>query len=188
MELKFTKDLLQGERFDIGDFSYGEIEVLGRSGRVIVGRYCSIAEDVVAVMADHRMDWITTYPFSTICKEWPETKAAGGETAERGDLVIGNDVWIGHDVLLLAGITIGHGAVIGAGAVVAKDIPPYAVAVGNPVRVIRMRFPDDDIKRLLAIKWWDWPLAMVQKHVAVLQSGRIDELEHIARDEGLMEP
>src|SRR5690606_35624172 len=75
---------------------------------------------------------------------------------ERKHIYIGNDVFIGMNVTILDGIRIGDGAVIGAGAMVSKDIPPYAIAVGNPIRIIRYRFNDELIKKLLEIKWWDW--------------------------------
>jgi acetyltransferase-like isoleucine patch superfamily enzyme len=77
--------------------------------------------------------------------------------AGKGDLLIGSDVWIGGNVIALDGICVGHGAVIGAGAVISKSIPPYAVAVGNPIRVIRYRFNSEQITRLLQIAWWEWP-------------------------------
>jgi len=74
-------------------------------------------------------------------------------------LNIGNDVWIGSNALLLPQTrNIGHGAVIGAGAVVNKDVPPYAVVVGNPGLVVRFRFPPKVIDELIASKWWDKPI------------------------------
>ena len=75
---------------------------------------------------------------------------------EQKEIRIGNDVFIGANVTILDGVTIGDGAVIGAGAVVVKDIPPYAVAVGVPAKVIKYRFTPEQIKALLEIKWWDF--------------------------------
>jgi phosphonate metabolism protein (transferase hexapeptide repeat family) len=72
---------------------------------------------------------------------------------------IGHDVWIGHGTTVIAGKNIGTGAVIGSGAVVTKDIPPYAIAVGVPARVVKFRFPADVIEKLQAIAWWDWDRA-----------------------------
>lgn len=69
---------------------------------------------------------------------------------------IGHDVWLGHNVVVMGGVTIGNGAVIGSGAIVTKDIPPYAIAVGNPARVIKYRFDDKTIENLQKISWWDW--------------------------------
>ena len=73
----------------------------------------------------------------------------------KGDIVVGNDVWIGHGVTILSGVTIGDGAVIGACSVVSKNIPPYAIAYGNPIRVVRYRFSKEIIEKLLKIAWWD---------------------------------
>jgi len=70
---------------------------------------------------------------------------------------IGHDVWIGHGAIVLPGRSIGTGAVVGAGSVVTKDVPDYAIAVGNPARQIRQRFPDAVAVRMLALAWWDWP-------------------------------
>lgn len=71
-------------------------------------------------------------------------------------ITIGSDVWIGRNAVLLGGITVGHGAIVGAFAVVAKDVPPYAIVVGNPCRILRYRFGPKQIAHLLALKWWDW--------------------------------
>jgi len=69
---------------------------------------------------------------------------------------IGNDVWIGANAFIRGGLTIGHGAIIGAHAVVTKDVEPYSIVVGNPARVIKMRFNEEIISKLLKIRWWDW--------------------------------
>lgn len=74
----------------------------------------------------------------------------------KGKIHIGHDVWIGANVTLLDGITIGDGAIIGAGSVVAKSIPPYAVAVGNPVKIKKYRFDPQTIQGLRSIQWWFW--------------------------------
>nr|WP_255481100.1 CatB-related O-acetyltransferase [Pontibacter sp. Tf4] len=82
---------------------------------------------------------------------------------ETKPIIIGNDVFIGMNVTILDGVTIGDGAVIGAGSVVSKDIPPYAVAYGNPIKVVKYRFSDSTIKRLLETKWWDWDYNKLKK-------------------------
>ena len=76
---------------------------------------------------------------------------------------IGNDVWIGLNVVVMDGVSIGDGAVIGAGAVVTKDIPPYAIAVGVPAKVIKYRFSEDIIHRLLKTRWYDQPDEVIKK-------------------------
>lgn len=120
---------------------------------------------------EHCIGWITTFPFP---EHLPEFKK-DPHWRVKGDVVIGNDVWIGHGACLLSGVTIGDGAVVGAWAVVAKDIPPYAIAVGNPARVIKYRFSEDVIKRLMEVKWWDLPDEKINALIPLLLSNRIDE-------------
>lgn len=76
-------------------------------------------------------------------------------------IIVGNDVWIGHSATIMGGVKIGNGAVIGAKAVVAKNIPPYAIAVGNPARVVKYRFDEETIRKFLAVKWWNWDLEKI---------------------------
>ena len=76
----------------------------------------------------------------------------------------------------MSGVTIGDGAIIGTGSVVAKDIPPYAIAAGNPARIIRYRFDEETIKELLDIKWWDFKEEDIIKIVPLLQSNNIQDL------------
>jgi hypothetical protein len=103
----------------------------------------------------------------------------------RGDVVIGNDVWIGINAFIGSGLTIGDGAVIGAHAVVTRDVPPYAVAGGNPARVIRHRFAEAQIEALLAIRWWDWPDQVVDRYLPLIMSPDIDAFIAAARGETL---
>lgn len=92
----------------------------------------------------------------------------------RGDIIIGNDVWTGFECLIMSGVTVGDGAVIGARSVVTHDVPPYTIVAGSPARVIRRRFDEAIITRLLEIAWWGWDEASVEAAVPFLQSGDID--------------
>lgn len=145
-------------RFIAGDHTYGAIRIMSRQGCIRTGRYCSIGDNVRAVMVGHNPDWVTTYPFSSreMRGAWPGSIEIQGHPRFMGDIVIGNDVWIGSDVLLLGGIAIGDGAVVGAGSVVGRDIPDYAVAAGNRARIIGSRFTEEEIAALTQIRWWDW--------------------------------
>ncbi|WP_458700068.1 DapH/DapD/GlmU-related protein [Sulfurospirillum sp. 1307] len=71
-------------------------------------------------------------------------------------VLVGHDVWIGHNVTVMGGVTIGNGAVIGSGAIVTKDIPAYAIVVGNPAKIIKFRFNSEIIDKLQEIQWWNW--------------------------------
>jgi Bacterial transferase hexapeptide (six repeats) len=116
---------------------------------------------------NHRPDFVTTYPFSAIA-DWPEAANIEGHPATKGDVRIGNDVWIGLGVTILSGVTIGDGAVLAARAVVTGDVPPYAIVAGNPARIIRRRFADDVIAKLLALRWWDWDQERVRRYIPLL--------------------
>ena len=98
----------------------------------------------------------------------------------RGDTIVGNDVWLGYGALVMPGVNIGHGAVVAAGSLVASDVPPYAIVAGNPARVVRRRYDDADVERLLRAAWWDWPVELVSEHARTIMSGKPADLERIA--------
>lgn len=145
--------------FEIGRHTYGITEETIMAARDVkglirIGAFCSIAPGVrIIALADHPLTFASTYPFRTIFQR-PKVNL---DAVSRGRVTIGNDVWIGYNAIILSGVTIGDGAVVGAGAVVARDIPPYGIAVGNPASVIRYRFSPEQIAELLTIRWWDWP-------------------------------
>ena len=103
----------------------------------------------------------------------------------RGDTVVGHDVWLGYSALVLPGVTIGHGAVVAAASVVARDVAPYAVVAGNPARVVRWRFSEDEVERLLRAAWWDWPVELVTDHARAIMTGTPADIERIAAEHGL---
>lgn len=124
-----------------------------------VGSFCSLGPNLMCGWGVHPTDGISTSPmfYSTI-EQNGFTLSKLDKCAEHEPIVIGNDVFIGVNVTILDGVTIGDGAVVGAGAVVAGDVPPYAIAVGVPARVIRYRFDPDLVERLRSIRWWDFEL------------------------------
>lgn len=181
----YTRDFLaiqiSEHGWDIGEYSYGApiVHQWGADGHLKVGRYCSIGGGVEVLLGgNHRIDWATTYPFNAIR---PEAAHIQGHPATKGDIVIGNDVWLGQKCVIMSGVTIGDGAVVAAHAVVAKDVPPYTVAGGNPAKPIRRRFTEEQILSLLDIRWWDWPDEVVRAAHERLQSDRIEDLIAYAR-------
>jgi acetyltransferase-like isoleucine patch superfamily enzyme len=170
----YTKDILD-ESHRIGEHTYGKPRVIyrGEKTSLTIGKYCSISTHVVIFLgSEHRTDWISTYPFPML---WENAKTITGHPSTKGDVIIGNDVWIGYDVTIVSGVKIGDGAVIGTGSVVAKDVPPYAIAAGNPARVVRYRFNEEAVEKLLQIKWWNWPDEKVKENVHLMCSDSIDE-------------
>jgi len=153
-----------------GRHSYGVPRIFGDRARVVIGNFCSIAQNVtILVGVDHCSRWVTTYPFtSSHCNKRWGIPYKEEPLMPPGDVVIGNDVWIGFGATIHGGVTIGDGAVIGACAVVRRDVSPYAVMVGNPAKLVRFRFEGHIIELLLKIKWWNWPDEKIQKNIDLL--------------------
>lgn len=130
-------------------------------GNTKIGRYCSIGKNVKIGLAEHSLENFTTHPLFTgnIVTSSKFRKYIDSRVDQFPDiklsLEIGNDVWIGDDALIMKGLKIGHGSVIGANSVVTKDIPPYAIVIGSPAKILRYRFNEDIIDKLLNSKWWD---------------------------------
>lgn len=167
----------------IGGFTYVE------SGGAIydnvsIGKYCSIARNVYIGVPSHPTTWLSTHPFQY--SDWLSTMQFRSTDykltnqfieyrAPKQTTHIGNDVWIGTGVIIKSGITISDGVIIGAGSIVVKDIPPYAIVVGNPGRIIKYRFAPETIKILCELKWWDMPLDM-------LANVKFDNIEQAIKD------
>lgn len=166
----------------MGDYSY-----IGRNSRLIhadVGKFCSIASETIIGMGTHTLDKISTSSIFTEAKNGTKHSWVKASTVNPFKRVsVGNDVWIGIRTMVMGGVTIGDGAVIGAGSIVTKDIPPYAVVAGVPAKVIRYRFPQDQIDALLAHPWWNMPEELLRKRIDLFQGSdriaeRINELCH----------
>jgi virginiamycin A acetyltransferase len=138
---------------DIGMYTHGScFQIYAADRGTTIGRYCSIARGVRILTENHPLEFKSTHGFFFN----PELKYCNSRLVPPKPVTIGNDVWIGFNALILPGVTrIGDGAVIAAGAVVNKEVPPYAVVVGNPARVVRYRFSPEMIQKLLASRWWE---------------------------------
>ena len=156
----------------VGKYSY--IAINSCISKTTIGKFCSIGPNLLCGWGIHPTNGISTSPmFYSTLNQNGMSLSTTDKIEERKRIVIGNDVLIGANVTILDGVTIGDGAVIGAGAVVSKDIPPYAVAVGCPIRIIKYRFEPDQINELLKIKWWDFnqdKLQEVEKYFFDIES------------------
>ncbi len=146
--------------------------------KLVIGSFCSIGTGASFVMAGnqgHRHDWITSFPFFFMNEE-PAFADASNAYELAGDTVIGNDVWIGAEAMIMPGIKVGHGAVIGSRALITKDVEPFTIVGGNPAKVIKKRFSNDQIALLLEMQWWDWPLEALKGAMPLLCSADIEGL------------
>jgi virginiamycin A acetyltransferase len=188
----FLKAVVDNPQIEVGDYTYYHDfdEPLGfernvryafpfQGDRLVIGRFCSIASGATFLLngGNHRTDTVSSYPFGMFGQDW--RAAMPDSWPSRGDTIVGHDVWIGYCATLLPGVRVGHGAVIGAMSVVTGDVPPYAIAAGNPARLVRLRFSEADIARLLAIAWWDWPIEKVTAHIRTIALGTVEELERL---------
>lgn len=185
------KDNVKSRHVIAGDYSYyahggrpfdeclmylDEFDNEHEDDRLIIGKFCSIAAGAKFMMGGnqgHNYRWIASYPLDNFDEEpSPLPKAH----QFKGDTVIGNDVWIGAESMIMPGVHIADGAVIAARAVVTKNVGPYEIWGGNPARLIKKRFSDEDIAKLLEIKWWDWDLETLKKNLPLLRSDNVKAL------------
>lgn len=146
--------------YSIIDSRIGEYSYISRNSlisKTIIGKYCSIGPNFLCGWGIHPTNGISTSPmFYSNKKQNGFSLCEINKVEERRDIIIGNDVFIGANVTILDGVKIGNGAIIGAGTIVAKNVPDYAIVVGSPMKIIRYRFSEDQINKLLKIKWWDF--------------------------------
>lgn len=143
-----------------------------------IGKFCSIASHVRINPGDHPIERASQSHFTYRASAYFEDASDEAElfAQRRSKLVtIGHDVWIGHGAIILSGRTIGVGAVIGAGAIVTKDVPDYSIVVGNPARVLRMRFSESAITALRNLQWWNWPHDKLRLALEDFRSLPVDE-------------
>jgi acetyltransferase-like isoleucine patch superfamily enzyme len=149
---------------EVGAFSYfnGCAEVFHTN----IGRYCSIAPDVVIGAGEHPVNYFSTHPFACggggsrfkNSKFYDVIRARGGKAPNHKRTTIGSDVWIGTRAYISQGVNIGHGSIVAAGAVVTKDVAPYTIVGGVPAKQIGARFHMDAVAQFLDLSWWDYLL------------------------------
>lgn len=188
--LCFLKNIIKNPNIIVGDYTYYDdfenvenfeqnvkyhFDFIG--DQLIIGKFCMIASDVTFIMngANHVSNAISAYPFAAFGQGW-EHAMDGKEYPLKGDIVIGNDVWLGYKSVIMSGVNIGDGAIVAAHSIVTKDVPPYSIVGGNPARIIRKRFEEEQIEKLLTLKWWDWGIEKITANVQNLTGVSIESL------------
>ncbi len=180
----YTRKLKKrGVEIGFGSYVYEGTKVRDKHSKI--GRFCSIGPGVHIGTGRHPMEALSTNTMvHKICYTAdgeigisPENQVAFEQTLP---VLIGNDVWIGMNAVIMDGITIGDGAVVGAGAIVTKDVPPYAIVAGIPARVIRYRFDEQTITRLLRTRWWEREMAEIRE----LPAGNVEKSLALLEERG----
>lgn len=177
-----NSDIIVGDytfQFSLDDSPGFEKEVIFNSGlindKLIIGKFCMITSHVKFLLnaGNHKTNFITAYPFELFDKGISKANFEKYYNI-KGDIIIENDVWIGYHSTIMSGVTIGNGAIIASNSVVVNDIPPYCIAGGNPAKVIKKRYSDDVIEKLLNIKWWDWEIDKIIDFIPLLRNDDMD--------------
>ncbi len=189
-KLCFLKNIVTNPNIIVGDYTYYDdfedvrnfeknvkyhFDFVG--DKLIIGKFCTIASGAQFIMngGNHLTHAISSYPFSIFGGDWANAMQ-GKSYPNKGNVIVGNDVWIGYNATILAGVRIGDGAIIAANATVVKDVEPYSIVGGNPARLIKKRFSDETISKLLEIKWWDWDIKRITVNVQNLTGNNPDKL------------
>ncbi|MES0880372.1 CatB-related O-acetyltransferase [Roseibium sp. SCP14] len=190
----FLKNVISRPTIEVGDFTYYNdenhaAEFENRNvryhfdfvgDRLKIGKFCALATGTTFIMngANHAMTGFSTYPFNIFAEEWrADFDPATIFDHLRGDTIVEHDVWFGTNSTVMPGVTICSGAIVGANTVVASDVPPYAIVVGNPGQVVRLRFDETRIDRLLEIAWWHWPIETITQNLRAIRGADLDALE-----------
>lgn len=179
---KMYPNLVKDMYVSVGDYTcIGNLfcRVTNKPTHIFIGKYCSLSDDIkVMIGCNHEYDFVSTYDVGAI---WGyKVDCISGDfrnidkNIELNYVYIGNDVWIGQDVTIMDGVHIGNGAICATGSVITKDVPPYAIVGGNPAKVIRYRFSEEEIKKLNKIKWWHWDFDKIYNSEEYFRTPDID--------------
>jgi virginiamycin A acetyltransferase len=164
---------------DRGTYFDRHVNIISWSDKYFVklGKYNSIGRECNFFLhANHRPDWVTTSSqlWGPVTHEIAQMHMEMGHPSCKGDIIVENDVWIGAKATIMSGVKIGNGSVVGSGSVVTKDVPPYAIVVGNPAVVVKYRFTEEQIQKLLDISWWSWDEEKIRDNAMNMWSSDIE--------------
>lgn len=189
----YVKPTIQNPNIVVGDFTYiadsaFETHVTHfypwSKDRLIIGKFCQIADGVEFVMndANHQMNAVSTFPFYTL-DGWDMEAPDAADMPFKGDTVIGNDVWIGQNAVILPGTHIGDGAIIGANSVIGDRVAPYSIVIGNPAKILRKRFDDELIDLLLRFRWWDKSIEEIDRLIPILTCSDLEKVQKVLQEQ-----
>ncbi len=176
--LKDYAELIDSE---LGAYSY--ISQNSLVNKTQVGKFCSIGHGTYIGLWEHNMA-VSTHSFYLYESSGNLVKGYKDYDKCALSTYLGNDVWVGANSVILKGRSVGDGAIVGAGSVVTRDVPPYAVAVGNPAKIVKYRFPPDDIAFLLRLQWWDAPREILQEMVDRQLFNAMEDLREFVQNRG----
>lgn len=189
--LCFLKNIVKNPNIIVGDYTYyddfEDVKNFEKNvkylfdfvdDKLIIGKFCMIASDVKFIMngANHLSNAVTAYPFAIFGYDW-QRAMEGKSYPNKGNIEVGNDVWLGYNATIMAGVKIGDGAIIAANSIVVKDVESYSIVGGNPARLIKKRFSEKTIAKLLDLQWWNWDIEKITRNVQNLTGNNIGKLE-----------
>jgi acetyltransferase-like isoleucine patch superfamily enzyme len=172
--MTIPKRLFNSKCVKIGRYTYGPLNVFtyGAENEFLeIGDFVSIASGVKFILGgNHSTKTFSTYPFKV--KLFNDFN----ESTSKGPIIIKDDVWIGTDSIILSGVTIGQGAIIGAGTVVSKNIPPYAIAIGNPAQIVKYRFDEEIRQKMTQFNYSNLNEDVIKDKISILYRDLTDEI------------
>lgn len=190
-QICFIKNTVKNPKIIVGDYTYyddpEDSENFERNvlyhysfsrDKLIIGKFCALAREIKFIMngANHQLSGFSTYPFYIFGNGWEKVTPKEQELPFKGDTVVGNDVWIGYESVIMPGVKVGDGAIIAAKSVVTNDVPPYTIVGGNPAQIIKQRFNDDIVAKLLEIAWWNWDIEKISTNLEKIVAADIQAL------------
>lgn len=185
--LCFSNESKNQNEINIDKYTYG-VSTNNTYSKLVekIGAFCSInSTAIIGTLGNHPIHLVSTHPFfyNTKFGFVEEKDDYVTMKSKNGKIKIGNDVWVGSNAIILPGVTIGNGAIIGAGSVVTRDVPSYAIVVGNPARILKYRFSEETIKKIEKIAWWEWDDDKIKENIQLFKYPELFIEKHYKNEE-----